>query len=59
MKRVSFVLVALTALDYIPAPNGRAAPPETPDASFGRDACAPLEKMMGFAARSTQPDCWS
>jgi hypothetical protein len=28
MKRVSFVLVALTALAYVPTPNGRAAPPD-------------------------------
>ena len=51
MKRVSFVLVALAALAYVPVPNGRAAPPDKVQELMRRKLTQSQKVLEGIAVQ--------
>jgi hypothetical protein len=51
MKRLPFVLVALAALAYVPAPNGRAAPPDKVQELMRRKLTQSQKVLEGIAVQ--------
>ena len=51
MKRVSFVLIALAALACVPAPNGRAAPPDKAQELMRKKLAQSQKVLEGIAVQ--------